>query len=161
MTKKEFLIITIIVLVVLIFVITFALLKEVKSENQTKKFAINYIARQDTRVEEIYDTGEYKIKTLGGDVTITIGKNEYSLKEALQNNIITGNDILSKIKADDERGICIAYTIADGGTRTYKYKDYTVLKLNAIHENTNGITREKDLIIGMRGMDLDIYDRNK
>ena len=133
-----------------------------ESSNYVQKFKINYASRNDTKVNEVYDTGEYKIKTLGGDVNVIINDKEYSLEQALKQQVITGEDILNQAKLDEQYGICTTASYFDGGSKEYKYTDYTVLKLNALKYLGDDMSKtENDLVIGMPEDTMHIYDENK
>lgn len=125
------------------------------SSNYSKKFDLNYIQRKDLGIKDIYDMDDYSIKTLGGDVDIIIEDDMvYHLEEALNNKVITPNDILEQVKTDLKYGICQNAYYSDGGSVEYMYNDYTILKLNTLED-------EKDLIIGMSGQIINIYNKNK
>lgn len=132
----------------------------VESSNYSKKYNLVYNQRKDLGIKEIFNVGDYKIKTFGGDVTITIeGDMVYSLEEALNQKIITPDDLLSQAKMDFKYGICEQGMYKDGGSIEYCYygeinNQYTILKLNTL----NG---EKDLIVGMGGQILTSYNKNK
>ena len=111
-------------------------------------------------IETIFNFEEYDVKTFGGDVSIIIENNKtYDLKDALTQEIITPNDILSQVELDSKYGICKKDMYKDGGSLEYCYygevdNQYTILKFNSIDGN-------KDLIIGMVGPILNLYDKNK
>lgn len=130
-----------------------------ESSSYSKKFDLVYIQRKDLGIKNIFDTGEYEIKTFGGDVTVTIeGEMVYTIEDALSKGIITPNDLISQAKMDAKYGICEEGMYSDGGSIEYCYytpnKQYTILKMNSL----NG---EKDLIIGMGGQVLSSYNKNK
>jgi len=131
-----------------------------ESSNYSKKYDLVYKQRKDLGIKEIYDAGDYKIKTFGGDVSIIIegGDVVYSLEDALNQKVITPDDLLSQAKMDSKYGICQEGLYSDGGSIEYCYytpnKKYTILKLNALDS-------EKDLIIGMGGQILNSYNKNK
>lgn len=133
----------------------------VESSDYSKKYSLIYKQRKDLGIKEIFDAGEYKIKTFGGDVSIimTRGDAVYSLEDALNKKVITPEDILNQVKKDLKYGICTDGMYSDGGSIEYCYygevnNQYTILKLNTL----NG---EKDLIIGMGGQILSSYNKNK
>jgi len=131
-----------------------------ESSNYSKKYDLVYKQRKDLGIKEIFDAGDYKIKTFGGDVSIIIegGDVVYSLEDALNQKVITPDDLLSQAKMDSKYGICQEGLYSDGGSIEYCYytpnKKYTILKLNALDS-------EKDLIIGMGGQILNSYNKNK
>ena len=130
-----------------------------ESSNYNKKFELSYIQRKDLGIKNIYDTGDYSVKTFGGDVSITIEKDMvYSLEDALNKNVITADDILKQAEMDSKYGICQRGYYSDGGSTEYMYnnnqENYTILKLNTLNN-------EKDLVIGMSGKIIDLYSKNK
>ena len=127
--------------------------------NYNKKFGLSYIQRKDLGKKYIYDTGDYLVKTFGGDVSITIENDMvYSLEDALKKNVITADDILKQAEMDSKYGICQRGYYSDGGSTEYMYnnnqENYTILKLNTLNN-------EKDLVIGMSGKIIDLYSKNK
>lgn len=129
-----------------------------ETSNYSKKYNLLYSQRKDLGIKEIFDAGDYKIKTFGGDVTITIGGDAvYSLEDALNQKAITPDDLLSQAKMDAKYGICQEGLYSDGGSTEYCYyasnKQYTILKMNTL----NG---EKDLVIGMSGHILSSYNKS-
>ncbi len=130
-----------------------------ESSNYNKKFELSYIQRKDLGIKNIYDTGDYLVKTFGGDVSITIEKDMvYSFEDALNKNVITADDILKQAEMDSKYGICQRGYYSDGGSTEYMYnnnqENYTILKLNTLNN-------EKDLVIGMSGKIIDLYSKNK
>ena len=126
-----------------------------EDSNYTKKFDLSYNQRKDLGIKTVYDADTYSVKTFGGDVDIVIdGDMAYFLEKALGDNVITADDILEQAKIDSKYGICQSAYYFDGGSTEYMYNQYTILKLNTL-EN------EKDLIIGMRGQIINLYNKNK
>ena len=78
----------------------------------------------------------------------------YNLEDALKQKVITPNDILEQSKTDGKYGICDGDSYYDGGSMEYRYNDFTILKLNTLDG-------DKDLVIGMRGQIIDLYNKNK
>ena len=133
----------------------------VESSDYSKKYSLIYRQRKDLGIKEIYDAGDYKIKTFGGDVSIIMngGDAVYSLEDALNRKVITPEDILAQVKKDLKYGVCMDGMYSDGGSIEYCYygeKDnqYTILKLGTLDG-------EKDLVIGMGGPILSSYNKNK
>lgn len=125
------------------------------SSEYEEKFKLHYNQRKDLGIKEIYDNGEYKIKTFGGDVSITMENDMvYTLKDALNQGIITCDDIINQAKKDEKYGICSSGYYKDGGSTEYLYKEYTILKLNTLDG-------DKDLVIGMQGAIINSYNKNK
>lgn len=123
---------------------------DLDSSNYKEKFELNYHQRKDLGIKTIIDKNlsdkyDYNVCTFGGEVTITIEKDMvYTLEDAIQENIITVEDILSKAKMDEKYGICEGGYYSDGGSTEYCYPEYTILKYNTLDGN-------QDLYIGMKG----------
>ncbi|MBR6504441.1 MAG: hypothetical protein IKT41_01755 [Clostridia bacterium] len=133
----------------------------VESSDYSKKYSLTYHQRKDLGIKEIYDAGDYKIKTFGGDVSIILtgGDAVYSLEDALNRKVITPEDIFAQVKKDLKYGVCMDGMYSDGGSIEYCYygeKDnqYTILKLGTLDG-------ENDLVIGMGGPILSSYNKNK
>ena len=133
----------------------------VESSEYSKKYSLTYHQRKDLGIKEIYDAGDYKIKTFGGDVSIILtgGDAVYTLEEALNRKVITPEDILTQVKKDLKYGVCMDGMYSDGGSIEYCYygeidNKYTILKLGTLDG-------EKDLVIGMGGQILSSYNKNK
>lgn len=132
----------------------------VESSNYSKKYDLSYKQRKDLGIKEVFEVGDYKIKTFGGDVTIIIdGDMVYSLEDALKQNVIIPDDIIAQVKMDVKYGICNKGMYSDGGSVEYCYygepeNQYTILKLNTLDN-------DKDLIIGMGGQILGLYNKYK
>ena len=115
-----------------------------------KTYDLTYHGRKDMGIKQIaktnqYDNIDYGLYTIAGDVTVTVEQDMvYSLEDALNQKIISIQSILDQAKLDEKYGICEMGYYQDGGSIEYRYKDYTVLKFNALDGN-------KDLIIGMPG----------
>lgn len=125
------------------------------SSNYKRKLKLNYSQRKDLGIEEIYDNGEYKLKTFGGDVSVIIEEDMvYSLKDALNQSVITCEDILVQANLDKEYGICDSGYYKDGGSTEYYYNGYTILKLSSL-------SGDNDLVIGMQGAIINSYNRSK
>lgn len=108
--------------------------------NQRKDLGIKQIAE-----ENQFDNIDFGLYTFGGDVTVTIEQDMvYSLKDALDKQIITIQNIMEQAEIDEKYGICEKAYYSDGGSVEYRYNDYTILKYNSLNGN-------RDLIIGMRG----------
>ena len=126
-----------------------------KSSNYTRKFEISYNQRKDLGIKTVFDAGDYLVRTFGGDVLIVIdGDMVYNLEDALNKKVITSNDILEQAKIDMKYGICEGRFYKDGGSIEYGYNDFTILKLNRL-------SGDKDLVIGMRGQIINLYNENK
>ena len=112
-----------------------------------KTYNLTYHGRKDMGIKQIaktnqYDNIDYGLYTIAGDVTVTVEQDMvYSLEDALNEKIISVQSILDQAKEDEKYGICEVALFHDGGSIEYRYKDYTILKLNKLDGN-------KDLIIG-------------
>lgn len=133
----------------------------VESSDYSKKYSLIYNQRKDLGIKEIYDAGDYKIKTFGGDVSIIMagGDEAYLLEDALNRKVITPEDIFDQVKNDLKYGICMDGMYSDGGSIEYCYygesdNQYTILKLGTLDG-------ENDLVIGMGGSILNSYNKNK
>ena len=121
-----------------------------ESSNYEKKFELTYMGRKDMGVKKIaeknqFDNLDFGVYTIAGDVSITIeGDMVYTLEDALSEKIITVQDILEQAKQDLKYGFCEEAYYQDGGSREYRYAEYTILKYNTLDGN-------KDLVIGMQG----------
>ena len=95
---------------------------DLDSSNYSEKFKLTYRQRKDLGRNEIFDYGEYKIKTFGGNVSITIDDDMvYELEAALNQKIITPDDIINQAKLDFKYGVCQEAYYSDGGSTEYKY----------------------------------------
>lgn len=121
-----------------------------ESSNYTNKFELNYHQRKDKGLKTIIDHNtntdyEYSIHTLGGDVDFTIDNDMvYTFEKALEEKVLTVDDILNQAKIDAEYGICYRGDYSDGGSTEFMYEDYTILKYSTL----NGL---EDLVIGYKG----------
>ncbi len=115
-----------------------------------KAYDLTYLGRKDNGIKQIaktnqFDNIDYGLYTLAGDLTVTIEQDMvYSLEDALKEKIISVQSILDQAKIDEKYGICETAFYSDGGSIEYRYKDYTILKLNSLDGN-------RDLIIGFSG----------
>lgn len=121
-----------------------------ESSNYTNKFELNYHQRKDKGLKTIINHNtnpdyEYSIHTLGGDVDFTIEKDMiYTFEKALEEKVVTVEDILNQAKLDAEYGICYRGDYSDGGSTEFMYGDYTILKYSTL----DGL---EDLVIGYKG----------
>ena len=121
-----------------------------ESSNYTNKFKLNYRQRKDEGLKTIIDHNtntdyEYSVHTFGGDVDFTIEKDMvYTLEKALEEKIVTVEDILNQAKKDAEYGICYRGDYSDGGSTEFMYEDYTILKYSTL----DGL---EDIVIGYKG----------
>lgn len=81
--------------------------------------------------EKETDKYSYTIYSYQGKVNIIIDGKEISLRNALLNNKVTMEEIMEK--ADRDFPNTISYD--DGGSREYRYDNYTLIKMNALGGN--------------------------
>lgn len=127
---------------------------DLESSNYNERLLLTYSQRKDLGINELFDAGSYKINSFGGNINIKINETEYTLKEALENKIITSEEILEQLKDDAKYGLCDIGYYSDGGSTEYRYSEYTVLKLDTLDG-------DKDLVIGMHGSIINEYQRQK
>lgn len=127
---------------------------DLDSSNYSKKFELNYNQRKDMGENKIVDHNlntnyDFDVYTIGGDVSITIdGDMVYDFKNALEEKIITIDDILNQAELDSDYGICEKGMYSDGGSVEYVYDSYTILKYDTLDGN-------KDFVIGPSGKLID------
>lgn len=110
--------------------------------------ASNIIRIIDKNESDKYD---YSIYGYGVNVNIVINGEEISLKEALEEDKITMDEILEKANKDFPEPIIYK----DGGSKEYHYDLYTIIKLNRLNGN-------RDVYIGMPDITLNtILTANK
>ena len=129
-----------------------------ESSNYTNKFELNYHQRKDKELKTIINHNtnpdyEYSVYTLGGDVDFSIEKDMvYTLEKALEEKVITAEDILNQAKIDAEYGICYRGDYSDGGSIEFMYEDYTILKYSTLE----GL---EDIVIGYKGQIINEANR--
>lgn len=96
---------------------------------------------------------EYMVYSYGLDkVYINLGTGLTPLSMALRDNLISMEDIIEKCDRDVEKGIIPNIMYQDGGSKVYKYDDYTIVKYNTLEGN-------KDIYIGIPEIDIDISEK--
>ena len=121
-----------------------------ESSDYTKKFNLNYSQENDNKIDTIIDKAEkaeyeFNVYTFDGSVSFTKGTDMvYTFDTALEQGVITIEDILEQAKIDTKYGVCKMGYYYDGGSTEYYYADYTILKFNSLDEC-------KDLVIGPSG----------
>jgi len=127
----------------------------VKSSGYSRKFELIYNQRRDLGIYKIFED-DIAIYTYGGDANITIdGDMVYSLQDALENKVITINDILEQLELDEKYNVCSDVGFfSDGGSKEYYYSNYTILKYNKL-DGTD------DIVIGFRGSIVNSVDLNE
>lgn len=129
---------------------------EIKSADD---FELIFKQRYDLEIKTIVEKNEidnliYSVYSYGGDVFIKINGKEFELREALLNNKITIDEIIKKANTDLNAGKITGDMYKDGGTKIYKYDEYTILKYNTL----NG---KNDVFIGNVGMTYEVYEYEK
>lgn len=124
---------------------------ELGSSNYTSKFTLNFKQRGDMDIKRITnDDKDYNVLTCGGDVYIKVDNAEYTLEDAINQNIITKHDLYTQALIDNRYHLCGASMYYDGGSTEYCYKEldnaegYTILKLFTLDGN-------RDIYIGPQG----------
>ena len=122
---------------------------QLSSADYHQEFELKFTQREDKEVKEIFSKNtledyDFNIYTYAGDVTIIKDGKEYDFKQALENKIITIEDILNQGKLDAKYGICEEGYYKDGGSIEYQYPQYTVLKYHSLDGNG-------DFVIGSTG----------
>lgn len=126
-------------------------IKKLASNN---KFQIEFEKDESKGKNLILDSSKYgySIYSYNGNVNIAINGEKMSLKDALNQDRITPDDIINKAKDDKENKIIYGDIYLDGGSGIYVYDNYTIIKLNKI----TGINSSynKDLYIGPPSMEI-------
>ena len=120
---------------------------EVKSVDD---FEIIFIKNNKQGVIEILDKNEiedYSIYSYRGNVNIVIDGQTMELRDALLNDKITMEEIIQKANKDLEDKKITGDIYKDGGSRIYKYDDYTIIKCHSLDGN-------RDVYIGVPEMIL-------
>ena len=89
----------------------------------------------------------YTIYAYDGSVSIRIGGEEYSLKEALLENKITMEEIIEKANQDLKEKNITGNVYLDGGSMIYQYSNYTIIKCNTLDGNRDVYIGTKDMTI--------------
>lgn len=112
-------------------------------------FVLNVKANNVMKKNKILDLSDVSVFYYSLDnVTITLKETQiFDLKYALENNLITLNDIIDKAEADGILNKNRESIFKDGGSRLYDYGTYKILKLNALNGN-------RDIYIGTPEMDI-------
>ena len=113
---------------------------EVKSADEFELKVNELIETTDNKLYKILgkeesETYDYDIYCYNVNVEIEIDGNLLSLRDALLNNKISMNEILEKSNKDLLEGKITVANYKDGGSRLYKYDDYTILKCHTIDGN--------------------------
>lgn len=116
---------------------------------EEKEFELRVYDKQpqtDTKIHTILDKSEtdkydYNIYTYDVSVNILINGEELSLKNALLENKITMEEIITKANQNCLRNV----SYDDGGSTIYYYENYTLIKLNKLDGNRDVYIGTKDL----------------
>lgn len=93
---------------------------------------------------------EYNLYYYGlWDVLVDVDGNKLPLEEAIAKGKITMSAILAKANGDVEAGLIEDIFYKDGGSRIYRYPEYTIVKYHTIDGND-------DMYIGICDMDIKI-----
>lgn len=167
-SSKIFLTFTLILVLVLLIIVVAIVLNNKNAEwvsqtqNNEKNFQIVFNKTNDLEIKTILNGStssrvDYSIYTYGGDVNVIInGDQSYTLREAIISELIYADEILSQAEKDAENGICDKEVYKDGGSATYSYPSYTIIKFNRL-------TGKKDLYITRETTEESrpIFDLNK
>ncbi len=112
----------------------------------------------DTKIYKVIDKTEtdlydYSVYTYDGHVNILINDQEISLRDALLENKITMEEIISKANEDLKAKNITGDTYNDGGSMIYKYNNYTIIKCHTESGSRDVYIGSKDMTIN----DLEIY----
>ncbi len=88
---------------------------------------------------------DYNIYAYDGSVNITIDGKEYALKEALLENKITMEEIITKANQDEKDGKIKTEMYKDGGSIEYHYENYIIIKCHTLDGNRDVYIGNKDL----------------
>ena len=114
---------------------------------------MNFYQRKDMGAYKIVDKNssadyDFNIYTVGGDVSFIFDTDMvYEFKTALEEKVVTANDILEQAQIDSKYGICEDGMYSDGGTIEYQYENYIIIKYNTLDGNT-------DLVIAPQGQNM-------
>ncbi len=152
--------------------LTFSACKDTQAENKIDYKSIKIETVNDFYLETVtsdsvekrficeLDTGEwegtindYDLYYYGLDeVNIIVGDKTISLKDALDNGVLSVQLLLDKLETDADIGKCSEDMYKEGGTLRYEYDEYTVFKFKVI----NG---PKDIYIGIPDMQYDVKEK--
>ena len=162
MSKNKKIIIGVIIVLLIIvigIVVAYKLIENSVTKIELKSaddFEIEFSNKKPTDSYRVYtilsktetDKYDYTIYGYDGSVNIRIDGKDYSLKEALLENKITMNEIISKANKDLNDKKITGYMYKDGGSMIYKYENYTIIKCHTLDGN-------RDVYIGNTEMTID------
>ena len=124
------------------------------SDKNTTEFKLIFIENKNIGKKKIisnnfFNKDSYNVYLYNGEIKVIIDNKEYDLKEALNKNILTTQDLLNKAKQEclDSAGY------SDGGTMEYYFKEFTIIKYNVL-------TGNKDLYIGSKDLNYSIGENH-
>ena len=125
---------------------------ELKSAENFEILFYDKQLQTDVKLHKIVDKNEtdkydYDVYVYDGSVNIRIDGKDYSLKEALLENKITINEIITKANKDEKNGAIKVNMYKDGGSMEYHYENYTIIKCHTLDGNRDVYIGNKDLNI--------------
>lgn len=117
----------------------------VEKLNQNDKIIVfepNYEVYKETIVDKSKNSNyDYNVYSINGKVSILINGEKKLFKEAVDNNEITIDEIITKAEDDEKNKKIMADTYLDGGSKRYEYPEFVIIKCNTLDGN-------KDVYIG-------------
>lgn len=149
MLKRKRTVICSIILLLLIFLAVIFIKFTIFNKNEnlnTENIATLLIfeAQDGIEVENILTAKEselytYNIKSYGGSAYVKLSNGKkITMRKALLNNIINMDFIIKKADEDMENGKIEPVMYQDGGSKEYRYNDFTIIKLNQLNLNREG-----------------------
>lgn len=125
---------------------------EVKSAETVEIRFYDKQPKSDNKINKILDKSEldkynYNIYNYDGSANILINGEEISLRDALLNNKIAMEEILQKAEEDLNDKKITGDIYKDGGSKLYKYDNYTIIKCHTLEGN-------RDVYVGTKDMTL-------
>lgn len=107
-------------------------------------FEIIFEQSNQAKLIDIVNEASYPVKVYYGNVFIYVKDKHVPFAEAIKKRIVSPDDILSKCEQDSKDGKVKVIIYKDGGSKEYRYKTYTVLKMNTLDGDDT-------MIIGPKG----------
>lgn len=151
--------------IIIIFIIIFKENKEIEANDLNKDnivIGLSFENQDNLDVKNIINANEtkeyaYNIKSCGGEVYVLMSNNEkILLREALLNNIINMNDIIEQAESDVQNNKIENIMYQDGGSKEYRYQEYTIIKLNKLPDLNN----ERNIDVYITAPQISISDLN-
>ena len=135
-------------------------INELKAEFSKSNISeITFNVEEDVEYQKIYTSEELdNIYIIGGTVEVLVNDNEYTLKDALESNIINYEDFANKIQEDEDAGLCKRIYNKEGieeGSLVLQYSEYLILKLYNFEKEKND-----GYLIGIENDILEFYKNN-